>query len=255
MKRRIKFKYQNIFLLLFFLFFLFLFVFSGIHIYHWFLSNQKNSHIQKEVEEFIEIHEENEASKVKYEIDFSSLKEQNQDTVGYLRLLDPNISYVVVRGVDNSYYLNHNFYREWNVSGWVFVDYRNVLDGRDRNTIIYAHNTYDGSMFGSLKRVLDDDWYQQIENHFFDFILEGRVLTYQVFSVYTVKSEDYYIQTDFSSDDVYLEFLNTIRGRSKYLFDVYLDHDSKILTLSTCTIDGKSRVVLHAKLLYEEAIS
>ena len=63
-----------------------------------------------------------------------------------------------------------------------------------------------------------------------------------------LEEESYYIQTDFTSDDVYLEFLNTIKGRSKYDFNVVLNESDKIITLSTCAND-KERYVVHAKLI------
>ena len=68
------------------------------------------------------------------------------------------------------------------------------------------------------------------------------------YSIYKIEEESYYIQTDFTSDDVYLEFLNTIKGRSKYDFNVVLNESDKIITLSTCAND-KERYVVHAKLI------
>ena len=68
------------------------------------------------------------------------------------------------------------------------------------------------------------------------------------YSIYKIEEESYYIQTDFTSDDVYLEFLNTIKERSKYDFNVVLNESDKIITLSTCAND-KERYVVHAKLI------
>ena len=70
---------------------------------------------------------------------------------------------------------------------------------------------------------------------------------YEIFSVYTIKSESYYITTYFKNDDSYLQFLNTLKARSIHDFNVPLDDTSSILTLSTCDSSGKSRVIVHAK--------
>ena len=72
-----------------------------------------------------------------------------------------------------------------------------------------------------------------------------------VFSVYTIKPESYYITTEFNNDEEYLEFLETLRDRSIYKFDISLIKEDKIITLSSCYNDEK-RMVLHAKLISEE---
>ena len=171
------------------------------------------------------------------------------DTVGWLKVNNTNIDYVVLKSKTNTYYLNHNFNRNENVSGWIFADYHNKFDGNDKNIVIYGHNTWDGSMFGSLKNVLEDDWNDQEENHKIMLVTTQGVNYYQVFSVYTIEVEDYYISTEFDSDSDYEVFLKRLRFRSIYPYDIALSKDDKILTLSTCSGDGKRRVVLHAKLL------
>ena len=70
---------------------------------------------------------------------------------------------------------------------------------------------------------------------------------YHIFSIYKVAAEDYYIQTDFN-DETYIDFLNTIKKRSINNFNIELNKDSKILTLSTCTDGNKYRLVVHAVL-------
>ncbi len=185
----------------------------------------------------------------KYVIDWNSLKEQNPDTVAYLSVNNTNIDYVVVKGKDNSYYLNHNFNKESNIAGWPFTDYRNNIDGNDRNLIVFGHNTRDGSIFGSLKNILKKDWYTDEDNYIIDFVTVDGLYEYQVFSVYEIENEEYYIKTYFESDDEFSKFLNTIKNRSIYNFNIDLDINDKVLTLSTCTPGGEHRVVLHAKLI------
>ena len=59
--------------------------------------------------------------------------------------------------------------------------------------------------------------------------------------------ETYYMTTDFSNDEEYMEFLNAMKSRSIHDFGVSLSSKDSILTLSTCDATGKSRVVVHAK--------
>ena len=235
-------------------FFSMLLIYSGIHIIEWFRSNKRNADIKKEISEYIKIEEnkkeevEIENNEVKYQIDFKALKEINNDVVAYLRVNNTNVDYVIVKGKDNSYYLKHNLNKEYNISGWPFVDYNNKFDGTDRHVVIYGHNTNDGSMFGTLKNILSKEWYNNEDNLNVILVTEDATYTYKVFSVYKIKKEDYYINTFLNNDNEYKKFLNTIKNRSIKDFNVEVDTSDKILTLSTCAEAGANRVVLHAKL-------
>ena len=176
------------------------------------------------------------------------MKKQNNDTIAYLKVNNTSIDYVVVKTDNNDYYLNHDFNKKSNISGWVFADYHNKFDGTDKNIIIYGHNTQDGSMFGSLKNVLTEVWQKNEDNHKITLVTEKENYIYQVFSTYSIKAEDYYIKTNFNNEE-YEEFLNKIKSRSNYDYDVNVNNKDKILTLSSCTRSGINRVVLHAKLI------
>ena len=132
-------------------------IFSAYKIIFWKHSDIENTNIQKDLVENIKIIEENstnETEEIKYEIDFESLKKQNSDTVAYLKVNNTKIDYVVVKAKDNKYYLTHNFKKKGNAAGWVFADYHNKFDGKDRNIVIYGHNMKNGSMFGTLKKTM-----------------------------------------------------------------------------------------------------
>lgn len=130
------------------------------------------------------------------------------------------------------------------------ADYKNKVDGTDKNLVIYGHNMRDDSMFGSLKNILNDDWHNEEENKYVTFITENDNSIYEVFSVYQVAEEDYYITTDFK-DNEFNDFIKTIKSRSKFDFDVDINENDNILTLSTCANNNKYRVVLHAKKIIE----
>lgn len=243
-KRKEK-KYKKIILLIFILICLILFVYSLLKIINWKKDVDNNKDIIKVIKENIIINEDDNV----YKIDFKLLKEQNLDTVAYLKVNGTNIEYIVVKGNDNDYYLKHNFNKEYNVAGWIFADYHNKFDETDKNLIIYGHNTKDGSMFGSLKNVLERNWQENKNNLEIVLITEKGEYKYQVFSTYIITPEDYYINTIFKNDEEYINFLNIIKSRSIYDYKEELNVNDKILTLSSCIGDGSKRVVLHAKLI------
>lgn len=228
-------------------------ILAAIKIVNYVSDNAKNRKIAEATGEFVTTDDET-SDGPDYTIDFAALKAENPDTVGYLKVENTNIDYVVVQGVDNDYYLSHNFNRENNVSGWVFVDYRNRLDGSDRNIIIYGHDVRDGSMLGSLKSALESDWQTNLENLQIVWVTEQGTYLYKVFSTYVIAPEDYYISTDFTTAAEFNDFVKTLRTRSNHDYGAEVGAEvgaeSQILTLSTCADNGARRVVLHAKLLW-----
>ena len=220
-------------------------IYYSYEVFIWYLHTNDNKEIEKEIIKNITVDKDNNS----YSIDFKALKEINSDTVAYIEVNNTNINYVVVKGENNNYYLNHNFEKKWNVAGWVFADYRNKLDETDKNIIIYGHNIKNGSMFSTLINVLDKKWYENKDNHIINFITEDKTYKYQVFSTYSIVPEDYYITTHFNNNKEYLDFLKTIKNRSIYQYEVEINENDKILTLSSCIGEGEKRVVLHAKLI------
>lgn len=226
------------------LIFLILLVYSSINIFKWYNNNKENKQIINEIAESVTINEDTNEEK-KYKINFEELKQKNSDTVAWLKVENTNIEFPIVQANNNSYYLTHNFDKKYNVAGWIFADYKNKLDGTDRNIVVYGHNMRDNSMFGSLKDVITEEWYNNEENKYITFVTENDYLTYQVFSVYQIQTEDYYIQTEFKSNE-FQEFIDTITKRSKKDFGINVSKEDTILTLSTCANNNKYRVVLHS---------
>ena len=207
------------------------------------MNNQNNKKISDEIAEFVTVDETKEDDEEKYVVDFEKLKEKNSDIVAWLKVNGTNIETTVVKTTNNDYYLTHNFDKEKNKAGWIFADYRNKFDGTDKNIIIYGHNMKNGSMFASLKDVIKEEWYNNENNKYIALITENENCKYQVFSVYQIETEEYYLQTNISN---FKEFVEKIKGRSKKKFNVDIKETDSILTLSTCADNTKYRVVLHA---------
>lgn len=213
---------------------------------NWFYDNYKNKKIRDNFKNIEEKVDNINVDKIKENpISISDLKKQNSDTVAWLKVNNTNINYPVVKAQDNSKYLNTSFDNSYNSAGWIFMDYRNKLDGTDKNIIIYGHNRRDKSMFGTLYNTLKEEWYNNETNKTILLITEKEVEIYEVFSVYEVKNEEYYITTNFT-DDSYKEFLETIKNRSIHDFNTKIDTSKNIITLSTCSGNDKYRTVLHA---------
>lgn len=101
---------------------------------------------EPEEEESPESEKEKEEPKNRYlEIDFAGLKAVNPDVIAWIQIPALDISYPVVQGKDNAYYLHHLFSGESNINGSIFVDCHNQPDFTDQNTIVYGHNMKTGA--------------------------------------------------------------------------------------------------------------
>ncbi len=250
--------------------FIIIFIFSGLKLFIWKQDSNKTKDIEKEIIDNADTEERQAIEEntqninppddkdndywnyIKMDmlnVNFDDLKKKNSDTVGWIKVEGTNINYPVVQTTDNKYYLNHSYDKTYNKAGWVYADYRNNLDNFDKNTIIYAHGRVDTTMFGSLKNILKSSWYNNKNNHIIKFSTPKENTLWQVFSVYTIEAESYYITTKFPTDEYFKEFVTTLKNRSKIQFSATPDENDKILTLSTCKDSKGNRVVMHAKLI------
>jgi len=182
-------------------------------------------------------------------VDFTSLKKQNKDTVGWIIVKNTNVNYPVVQTTNNDYYLKHAFDKSKNSAGWVYADFRNDFYDFNKNTVIYAHGRKDKVMFGSLTNTLDSKWYKNEDNQIIQFSTLKYNTMWQIISIYKIRAESYYITTDFSSDESFLSFAQNMKDRSIYDFGINVTKEDKLLTLSTCYNDNGIRLVVQAKLV------
>lgn len=267
-KKKIRLKKKAVALGVVFLVCLIVFIVCIINLIGWIKDNHNNNHLIDEITENVSIEEvpdtsntelvnEDEKKESDYwyyikqlliNVDIDALKVKNSDTVGWINVNNTNINYPFVQTNNNDYYLNHAFDKSNNYAGWIFLDYRNSSDFSDKNNILYGHARRDNSMFGSLRSVITKEWYLNKDNHIIRLSTEKENTMWQIFSVYKIETESYYLTTSFQTDTEYERFLNTIKKRSLYDFDATLSKDDKILTLSTCSGEN-NRIVVHAKLI------
>ena len=249
MRRKKNKRYKKVILnIIIYMILIFVLIYSGIKIFKWYKDKTNNNKIAEQIKSTVIVEDKNEdENKEEYTVDFNKLKEQNNETVAWIKVNNTNVEYPVVRATNNSFYLNHSFDKSKNSAGWIFADYKNKFDNTDKNIVIYGHNMRDDSMFGSLKNILNSNWYNNEENTNIALYTENEKYIYKVFSIYKIESEDYYIKTEFSNDNEFEKFIKTLKKRSIKNFNIDISKEDSILTLSTCANNNKYRVVLHSK--------
>ena len=122
-----------------------------------------------------------EEESVEPDIDWEALRAINPDIVGWIVLDGTPIDYPIVRGRDNDMYLHQTFTGERNVSGAIFMDYRNAPDFSDPFTLIHGHNMQNGSMFAGLHDFMGTS---------FRIYTPSGVLEFEVFTKRIVAADD-----------------------------------------------------------------
>ncbi len=186
-------------------------------------------------------------------VDIVSLKEQNSQVIGWIEIPGIDISYPLVQGEDNSYYLKYSWDNQKNSAGSIYLDYRNNSNLEDFNSIIYGHNMSSGKMFSPILKYKDQSFYEASPSIY--IVTEQKVLRYDIFSAY---------EADARGGHSYRLGLDTQEGKQAYinycLQNSVINAKEKpstqdsIITLSTCTqttsYSYDTRWVVHAYLAY-----
>ncbi|MEH7095611.1 class B sortase [Neobacillus vireti] len=215
---------------------------------HYHKSAKKYEAIQKIYDPFNK--KEKKTSSKKTEDSLKALKRINKDCIGWIRIDDTKINYPVVKGDDNHFYLRHNFRKEPDFVGTIFMDNENSANKLNQHTILYGHNMKDKSMFGSLKDYQGQRYYQK--HKFIRFNFQGRTYKWEIFSIYFANNTKL-LKTEFSNEQEFITYMNKEKHNSIFSIPVSVEQNDRVLTLSTCAAKDKGkRMIVHAKLLTGE---
>lgn len=170
------------------------------------------------------------------DMDFTALREVNSDVLGWILIPDTVISYPLLQGSDNQYYLNHTWKKWTSAVGAIFLECSNSSDLSDFNTIVYGHRMNNGSMFASLKNYKTKSYWSA---HPCVYITnDAGSHKYDIFAAYEVSTEGSTYQIGFSGDDSKQAFLDYCMSQSVIDTGIVPTVHDRILTLSTCTGRG-----------------
>jgi len=179
--------------------------------------------------------------------DFHALQDINEDIIGWIVIPEPDISYPVVLGTDNSYYLEHTFDKKYSRVGSIFMDYRIQNPFEEKNTVLYGHHMRDKSMFAKLMNYqLKEAW---DKNPYVYICTPTRVYLYEIYSAFRGDPMGLSYLIGFTSEKDTTDYINYTLKCGNYDTGITPDLEDKFLTLSTCTGNGHAqRMIVHARL-------
>lgn len=181
--------------------------------------------------------------------EYKKLFKKNKDLAGWLTIEGTDIDYPVMQtDVEHpDYYLHHNFDKEEDDAGSLFLDARNDFVNRDTNLIIYGHNMRNGTMFGSLQKYMEKDFFEEHKKIRFDTIYEKVHYSIVAVCLSKVNYEDdytfrYYNFINAGNKDDFNAYLANIQQLTVFDQKIDISYGDELLTLSTCnnyTEDGR----------------
>lgn len=182
-----------------------------------------------------------------------TLKETNSDIVGWLEIEDTKISYPVLQGEDNDFYMTHDYKKEYTKEGSLFLDKDYDWNLPSSNLLIYGHNNIGSTeMFADLLNYKEESYYK--EHPSIRFTTENEDAEYEIIAVFEsrvyYKSEKnvfrYYYFINAENEEEYNEFVSNAKEASLYDTGKTAEYGDQLMTLSTCayhTEDGRFAVV------------
>ena len=177
-------------------------------------------------------------------IKFHNLLRVNTDVKGWIIVPDSEIDYPVLQSSaeDPEYYLERNIYREYDRQGSLFIDVKSSVEKNSKNIVIYGHNMKTGAMFHDIARYQDLNFYKDRPIIYFDSLYQTGI--WKIFAVIitngSTKNGDTffdYTRTEFQDESDFLNFVHQLRVRSLYNFNVDINENDQLLTLSTCSYE------------------
>ena len=180
------------------------------------------------------------------------LQKINSEIIGWLEIENTDINYPVLQGADNSYYMKHNYKKQYSTNGSVFLDKDFKWDPPSSNLLIYGHNMKNNTMFQSLLNYKSENYYQQ--HPIIRFTTNNEDANYEIISAFEsrvyYKNEKnvfrYYYFVNANNENEYNEFVTNSKKASLYDTGKSATYGEQLLTLSTCsyhTKDGRFVVV------------
>ncbi len=264
-------KKKRLLLVIFALLFASVFVYCGVVVLREYIMRERDSETFDELSELIQLPEVNEeiirddvsqesndvseevsdenASSALPEIvhkrNLKPIIERNSDCIGWLYIEDSEVDYPVMHTPnDPEKYIDLSFDWKYSAYGVPFLDYRCTPDCD--NIVIYGHNMKDGSMFATVRRFMDEEYFY--EHPYIEFETVEGCKTYSVFAIVSVKaSDDWYSYHHFDEATRFTENVNRLISKSLYKTDVMPQYGKQIITLSTCYgVERDDRIILLA---------
>ena len=170
----------------------------------------------------------------------------NPDTRGWLTVDQTHIDYPVVQGEDDMFYVNADVFKEFSLSGAIFLSCLNSPDFSDSYSLIYGHHMDNGGMFGDVLEFVNEDYFERHQTG--TLYLSDATYSIRLFACMEADGYDHLIYNPGTDYDL-SGLLDYLKTDSTQYREIGVTAEDKIIGMSTC-VDAvtNGRVVLFGRL-------
>ena len=184
----------------------------------------------------------------------TTLKQENPEIQGWIKIEGTNINYPLLQGKDNEYYLTHNFKNEKTSYGSIYVNTNCDLKNDKSNVIIYGHDMKDGQMFSDLIKYADKEYYDGHKT--IKITTEDSENEYTIVNVFKskvfYKDEKnvfrFYQYYNLENEKQFKDYISNCKKLQLYDTGIEANYGDQLVTLITCEYSNENgRMVVVAK--------
>ena len=182
-------------------------------------------------------------------VDWDKLLATNADVYAWIRVPGTNIDYPILQastGKDDDFYLHHDIKKKYSFAGCIYTRRANSKDLSDRLTVLYGHNMINGSMFGTVRKFEDEDFFKTHKE--FYIYMPQKILKYRIVAYMIADDSDILERFQANNElgfEAYVKVLKKARNIRK---KEKIKPDDSIVTLSTCDSKSGNRRLLQGVL-------
>lgn len=187
--------------------------------------------------------------KIMTPVDWDKLLATNADVYAWIRVPGTNIDYPILQastGKDDDFYLHHDIKKNYSFAGCIYTRRANRKDLSDRLTVLYGHNMINGSMFGTLRKFEDADFFKNHKE--FYIYMPQKILKYRIVA-YMIQDDTDILERYEANNELGLEaYVKEFKQARNIRKKEKIKLDDSIVTLSTCDSNSGNRRLLQGVL-------
>lgn len=185
--------------------------------------------------------------------EYQELYSQNSDLYGWIKIDDSYIDFPVMYTPDNpEFYLRQNFNKEYSITGTPFVELPDA-----ENVIIFGHNMQNTSMFSTLDKYKDINYWKEhkyihfdtlYEKNNYEIIIVASGVAYYDSSEVPADAYLFYQHSYIDNEQEFNDYISNVRKTEYFDSGISASYGDPLITLCTCDYIGKdSRLLIVAK--------
>ena len=179
-------------------------------------------------------------------LSFEELRALNPDVFGWITVFGTMIDYPLVQGENNSFYVNHNVFREFSLAGAIALDAENDPNFTDFNSIIHGHFMDQRAKFGDISLFQEREFFDS--RRYGNLFFNDRDHGLEFFAMIETSGYNWQVyRPGVEGEENKTEYLNNILDIAMHVReDVPVTIHDNIVLMNTCTnniVNGRHLLV------------